>query len=413
MAEYKTVERSIARVLNRYPFLKRTLKLLYQYLNYIMYKKTYNKKLNKLAVITNSFECGFWGYYDKSPKLNSSYCFHHFDNKNSKYSNDLSIMVNNHIVSTTNTWNWQQGSMLTVLNDKEIIHNFYDKKFKSKIINIENNKEHILDYPIYRISTDKLFALSLNYSRLAKLRPDYGYFNKNYLKISKYDENDGVFYIDIQNNKSKLIISFNDLLNFYPRKEMKNAWHKVNHLDISPNGKRFIFHHRWLDDMGRKWSRLISANIDGSDMFLLADDDMVSHCCWKNNNEVVGWMRKKDFGDGYFLLKDKTNIFSLLGEDVLTEDGHPSFSKNEKWMLTDTYPDKARMTHLLLYNMETFEVINLGSFYSPLKYHGEKRCDLHPRFSPGDREISFDSVHEGLRSMYIMDISKIIDGEVS
>ncbi|GAJ19102.1 unnamed protein product, partial [marine sediment metagenome] len=36
-------------------------------------------------------------------------------------------------------------------------------------------------------------------------------------------------------------------------------------------------------------SRLVTANIDGSEPYILADDDMVSHCAWKNSSQIIAW----------------------------------------------------------------------------------------------------------------------------
>ena len=40
---------------------------------------------------------------------------------------------------------------------------------------------------------------------------------------------------------SKLILSLDYLKNFNPDVTMTDAVHKVNHIDIAPDGKRFIF----------------------------------------------------------------------------------------------------------------------------------------------------------------------------
>tara|TARA_R110002049_G_scaffold79853_1_gene203152 strand:- start:2810 stop:4063 length:1254 start_codon:yes stop_codon:yes gene_type:complete len=415
MSKFSSKERIIAKFLNRYPQLKERLKYLYQYTSYFLHKKPYTFKINTdvtLKRISKKGITSFWGYYDKSPSNKDNYCYHvlgkgTLSKRNSNRA--LEIHLNDNKISSTTSWNWQQGAMLTWISESEIIHNFYDgSQYKSKILNISNGKETILEQPIYSINNEKGLALTLNFNRLAKLRPDYGYFCEDFDNIPKTDPNDGVFLLDLKNNTRQLIISFEDLINFYPEQDMASAWHKVNHLDISPDGKRFMFHHRWFSDEGVKKSRLITANIDGTDLHLLANDGMVSHCTWRNNVDIVGWMTKKEFGDNYYLLKDKTAEFYPIGQGVLTEDGHPSFSADDDWMLTDTYPDKSRMSSLLLYNLSSNKVYNLGEFLSPLKFTSELRCDLHPRFNAYGNKITFDSVHEGTRGLYELDITKIL-----
>ena len=79
--------------------------------------------------------------------------------------------------------------------------------------------------------------------------------------------------------KLLLFLNIQILLNFEPRSEMKEegSVHKVNHIMLSPNGKRFMVLYRWFNGQ-RKYTRLITCNVDGTDMYVLSDDDMVSHC---------------------------------------------------------------------------------------------------------------------------------------
>lgn len=415
MAKYGVIERKIAKILEKFPEIKQIIKKGYQTINYIFYKKKNDFYLNENCLL-NSYDNNsgnFWGYYDKSPVNGNNVIYNGFSSLkkyNVRSLDSQDIILNGKKISQTTTWNWQQGSMLTWLDKDKIIHNFFqDNEYKSKIIDINTKEERVINYPIYSVGNDGKFSISLSFSRLAKLRPDYGYFNKSYENIKEIDFNDGIYYVDLVKNESNLIISFEDLLKFNPRKEMENAWHKVNHIEISPNGERFIFHHRWFDDSGRKWSRLISANILGEDLYLLSDDNMVSHCIWKNNIEIAGWMRKKIGGDKYYLLQDKTEKYEIIGDGILAEDGHPSFSKDGEWMLTDTYPNKSRMSSLLLYNMKNKGIIKLGEFFSSFEYYGETRCDLHPRFNLDGKGITFDSVHTGVRQLYEIDITNILE----
>ena len=55
----------------------------------------------------------------------------------------------------------------------------------------------------------------------------------------------------------------------------------------------------------RKYTRLITCNVDGTDMYVLSDDDMVSHCFWKNNSSILAFENKKKVAPGYYLMKDK------------------------------------------------------------------------------------------------------------
>lgn len=74
--------------------------------------------------------------------------------------------------------------------------------------------------------------------------------------------------------------------------------------------KKHLVLYRWFNDH-RKYMCLITCNIDCADMYILSDDDMVSHCYWKDNHEIISFERKKESCPGYYLMKDKTNIYGL------------------------------------------------------------------------------------------------------
>lgn len=69
----------------------------------------------------------------------------------------------------------------------------------------------------------------------------------------------------------------------------------------------------------------------------------------------------------------------------MTENGHCSYLPDKHWILNDTYPDRQRLQHPYLYNVETGRRYPLGHFRSAPQYTGEWRCDTHPRFSPDGR----------------------------
>ena len=78
--------------------------------------------------------------------------------------------------------------------------------------------------------------------------------------------------IDIETGEVTSLLKYIDFVRFQPRPEMleKGSMHKVNHLMLSPNGKRFMVFFRWYCGQ-RKKPRLITCNTDASDMYLLSD----------------------------------------------------------------------------------------------------------------------------------------------
>ena len=386
---------------------------LYEY--YHFHAKYFKTRNDEKIIINKDVDCKalyddeyvhFFGYYDKPCVYNGKVLSHRLNKDNFDYSQTVDILVDNKKVSESRAWNFQQGSMSSWIDDKHIIHNDFDgKKFISKIINIEDLSTRIIDYPIYSLSKNKEFALSLNFSRLAKLRKDYGYYNLPYDVLPNNNE-DGIYYVDIKNNKYHLWLTLKDIIGFKTRANMENAEHKVNHIDISPNDDKAIFLHRWFKD-GKKYTRLLCVNIKTKELSLLADDDMVSHMYWYGYDKVFGFLRGNNKQNGYFFI-DMNGMQEQFYNDLLVDDGHPTVL-NKRYIITDTYPDYTCKEKLLLIDLEKKEVTILGEFYSYKKYQNDKRCDLHPRIDNEGNSLTIDSVCEGKRNIFHLDLNKIIE----
>lgn len=359
----------------------------------------------------------FFGYYDKSPwdgsgrlmlatKVGDAYKAAESDDECTICLIDTIDSANVKNLCISHSWNVQQGCMVQWLGPdfrKRIIYNDFRKGvFCSLIYNIENNKEEKeLPMPIYDISKDGSFALTLDFTRLHYLRRGYGYPNlARGKKIEKCPDDYCIWRINIDTGEVTGILKYTDLAAFDAKDTMQGAYHKVNHIMINPCGNRFMVIHRWILK-GKKYSRLVTANIDGTELYNLSDDTFVSHCFWKNDNEIIAFLRKNESGDHYYLMSDKTKEYRLMWPE-LRKDGHCSFSHDGKLVVTDTYPNAKRISTLYICNPESGEVKTVAKVFAPFRYDNDVRCDLHPRWSRDDTEICIDSAHEGKKEMYIV-----------
>lgn len=385
-------------------------------------KKQKPSKYIERMVPSDDYEY-FFGYYDKSPwnkdetqllclKVKCAY-------KECDSSDNADIILinakNKEIkkIATTHCWNIQQGCMLQWLgpdfNDKVIYNDFRNGKYCSVILTISTGKEEVISKPVYSVSNDGKFALSLDFSRLHNLRPGYGYANiPEFTKNISLPDTTAIWKIDLNTGMVENLLKYTDFAKFQPRKENidKHSIHKINHIMINPNGTRFMVLYRWFYNK-KKYTRLITCNVDGTDMYVLSDDDMVSHCYWKNNEEIIAFENKNGYGNGYYLMRDKSKNFVRLFH-TLSEDGHPSYSPNLQYIISDTYPSNKRIQHILLMQ-EPDDVKVIADLYSPLKYFGNYRCDLHPRWSPSGNKISFDATFEGKRKLYTFNVEKYLN----
>lgn len=416
--KYNKGERLVAALLSKFPALKGIVKKLYQRLNYIRYKKKYTFDTQyQLTKFKFENEESFFGYYDKSPinKSNKFVVFHSSPLNTKKlpsFERAINIVLYDieadsyQLIDETQTYNWQQGSKLMWLNEFEFIYNCSkNDSYISKIYNIKTRDYREISLPIYDCYHSE-FAISLNFDRLQSLRPDYGYrMNSSNPSIDwKNNDEDGVYFINLKDNEHKLLISLNDVINSYSNHDFGDARHKLNHLMISPDGSHIMFLHRWFFGE-RKYDSLLVAEIDGSNIKCLSNDGMVSHCFWCDNNNIIGYLRDEVGGDKYYKINSLTAKKTIVGADQINAygDGHPSINNNA--MIFDTYPNKARMKELFKFNLQSEQLEKLGEFFEPFDFYGETRCDLHPRFSPDSDKVFFDSVHEGKRHLYMLNLA--------
>ena len=168
----------------------------------------------------------------------------------------------------TIAWCWQQGTMLQWLpgSANSVIYNQRaGNRFVSVIRDLNSGEVRSLPMPIYAVSPNGDYALSLNFARLNHQRPGYGYegvpdHTKNDLCPSK----DGVYSLDLRSGAWKLIFSLAQAADLNRVESMDGAMQKFNHIQIAPDGSRFAVIHRWRPPTeGReiRCDRLITAII--------------------------------------------------------------------------------------------------------------------------------------------------------
>lgn len=317
-------------------------------------------------------------------------------------------------VAETRAWNWQQGCMLQWLGagrSSEIIFNDrMDGQFVARILNVQNGRERVLNRPVYGVNSEGTRGVSLSFSRLQHQRPGYGYAGvPDPWRETPEPEDDGLYLLDLQTGESRLILSIAEAANFRRVPEFDGMIHRFNHAQISPDGRHLAVLHRYKTaaDKGVGCTRLLTLSMEGGDLRCLAHSDLVSHYDWKTGDSLLAWAREEGRDPGYFLYSRNGDLPELHGAEVFSSDGHCSFSPDRRWMLTDTYPDETDHRTLILYHWESGERIDIGRFYAP-PTRWQIRCDLHPRWSRDGRHVCVDSVHEGTRQMYVLDVSDVV-----
>ena len=130
---------------------------------------------------------------------------------------------------------------------------------------------------------------------------------------------------------------------------------------------------------------------------------------WKNPTQILAWSREPETGNHFYLHTDQSDRHDAIGDGVLNQDGHCTYSPDGEWILTDTYPGRDRKQRLMLYRPGDGCLVELGAFFLDAKHAGEFRCDLHARWSRSGHYVCVDSMHEDdLRQMYLVDVGGVL-----
>lgn len=355
------------------------------------------------------FHC-YFGYYDKSP-INETCEYATFLRiKKGSMPKDMAEVCIMHlkskevkVVGHTTTWNWQQGCMMQWIDKYVISYNSYDEKTKTYITNWVDVKggKNIRQFAraAYSYNNDHTRFVSLNFYRLDLYAKGYGY---PYQVDDMNEDLDGIWEYDIPQGKIQLILSLREIEEYNP-KDYFNCQHYINHVAYTPEGNDIIFIHRWQVKGGEFISRLLSYNLITGQIQTLLDNRHVSHYCWKDNHTLLIFATDTQSRTGYMEVDLETKETKMY-EGLPTEDGHPSFSNDLHWILTDTYPSWKRYQYLFLFDIKNKELKVLDKLWSPFKYFNEERCDLHPRWSYDNQYVCIDNTQSGYRSMRLYKI---------
>lgn len=331
-------------------------------------------------------------------------------------------------IGSSNAWGWQQGCMLqwrpkhgheVVWNDRE------GDRYVCHVRNVKTGEQRTLPKPVYTLSPDGKWAVTADFSRINNLRPGYGYHGVPDANVDvKAPEDSGIWRMNMDTGETELIVSLAEISQIpYKGKTTEKAWNYFNHLLVSPDGQRFIFLHRWREQWapsatGKGWSRfmtrMFTANMDGTDRYVLDPSGYTSHFIWRDPNHICAWTKPNGKPSKFYLFEDQTENVEVVGPDKMPVNGHNTYvpQTNGEWILTDTYP-QGKLRHQIpyLYHVPSGKRVELGRFHLPSAYKGEWRCDLHPRCSNDGMTVAIDSPHGGNgRQVWLLDISQIIKG---
>ena len=402
----------------------------------------------------------FFGYFDKSPidKKSKRLLAHRVSfidrlpNKNDFTEIgffDIEEAGDFNVLDKTNAFNWQQGSMLQWLgpdhNNSIIFNTRMSDKFCSKVIDIKNNSTRILEQPIYSVTHDGCFAFSIDFERHYWCRRGYSYAGiENQSKNRNIVNDDGIDLVNISTGDTKRIIRIEELIEIQPISTMKDAIHYVEHVIPNKSGKKIAFLHRWLHDSGIH-TRLICSTSDGEEVEVINDSGRVTHFSWMDDERLILYgaienkfnsarknkilnkliiknilpiykmifsgnsmignspFTKRVSGDAYIHYDLEKRKAKKISNEKLDRDGHPSSPIGiSEFFITDTYPDENSIAKLMIHDLVTDQTHIIDTLHSIKEFDNTPlRCDLHPKCSYDGKYISIDTMHSGVRSIYV------------
>lgn len=413
----KNIVQKINDFLRDYPRVRGAIILVIRYLQYFAatikrhLKKAPDGFLTKGERLTPANENCYFGYYDKSPySKDGEYLLYHsipaMRAPRKKESAKLYIQSTKTgertCLGKTLAWNLQQGSMLRFIDEHTVAWNDYRRgRYCAVFHDIASGQEHELDFPLYDVDSCNRYGLSLEFERLNVDAEGYGYIQEGQ---TEFHTPATISLIDIGQNTSRVIVSADKLNEKFPIPHKGVDFFYFNHLNFNPSGSRFLFIERYIYQH-KRYSRLFSSDLTGNDIHLLADETMVSHFTWRTNDQIFVYCTHAG-RDRYYLLDDKSNPeLTAVENKKLMQDGHPTFLLHSiDAFVSDTYPDHGRRRHLFVYNIPHNAYKELAALKAPIKYDGPVRCDFHPRLHPDGKHVIIDSIHEGYRGLYEVEI---------
>ena len=314
----------------------------------------------------------------------------------------------------TDLWCWQMGARLRWLRDGWVAWNaLYDARTYGCMIADAGSGRVVGQLPtaLYDVDPTGRYGLSIDFSRLQRLRPGYGYARvPEETALDPCPVSKGIDLVSIETSRVERLISLAEIAAIDPQPGMAKATHYVNHLSFAPTGDRFCVFHLWQDSDGRRRLRHLVFDLSGQLIGHISGQEHISHFDWmEDGTGLLAFARLPgDAAPRYQFIDVVTGARRPIGGGVPTEDGHPMFRPDQQLtFVSDTYPDRSSYRRLYLCDGATGATRSLAMFHSPIALQGEARCDLHPRWSTDGRFIAVDSAHNGRRGIIVLDLGEM------
>lgn len=404
------IKHFVSNLLPRNAVLK--IKFAYQYFNRLKHGRKKVESNLKYWSIAKPHTHVFFGYYDVSPfnPITDEIIYLTLKEREQFAKININKVAKDceQQIAFSQAWNWQQGIRLRWMpsDSREIIFNdFNGKEYLSRIINVDTREERTVSYPLYDISPDGGYGLTIDFERLGVKRPGYGYTCRSYEENKHILENESIDLVDLKADSKRTVITYKEIAEIKgcESKDLKNNY--INHLCFSPSGQKFLFF--WLTiENCRHNAYLLVHDLETHQTKLLENQEKVSHYVWEDNNHIICTTQDDNRQEHYYRYTVNSGKKMVLNPSILNRDGHPSIYRKGV-ILTDTYPDAMGYQHLYLAGTDNAIKEPLLEIYSNCMIGGEKRTDLHPRLDIEKQIICIDANANRFRELYFVKLDDL------
>jgi hypothetical protein len=338
-----------------------------------------------------------------------------------------------HKAAETLAWCHQQGAMTLWLSHRPrtFIYNDVIKegaKWRpiARIHSLDDGAIGTYPAPIYALSRDGRWGISLNFGHIP--RRGYTYALTPLPETSpEHDlDHDGLFLVDMYTGDVRLIASYRRLIERHPWPyDLDGVYMWLNHAIFNSDGSRVMVLFRYAPQMvpARPWRTYMytmavgnEESEPGSDLRCSLSDiywrnGAISHQIWgRTPGEILVDADWGGRGHEYVVFDETHHPFQAHRiSPGMGPAGHLNFSPDGRWMVADTYPDAEGIQRLALVDVASGDITELGRFkHQTPGATGDIRCDLHPRWSADGRWLTIDTIHEGPRKIYMLDMEKTL-----
>ena len=318
-------------------------------------------------------------------------------------------------IGETTAWNFQQGAMLQYHPFKEntVYYNVVkDGKFVTVTHNFETGEKSYTDMATACVSPNGKYGLSVNYGRIFAFRPGYGYAGcKDEFENVNVPKDDGVFLTDMESGKSKLLVTYEDMLEesgFTSEDKIL-----VNHITFNTTSDRYVMLVRNFPIPGRMWSTSMMIGDLNGNVKTVVKNTYVSHYKWISPNEILvhcNVHKDKEVWNLYVINVDDGSYkeydsfyYHIKG---CSPDIHCTQTPDGKYFIGDGYPFEG-YRGILATEIDTLKSKVILWVKTVEPEDGDARCDLHARYVFNGKYVSFDTTMNDKRQIAIFPTEEI------